>query len=151
MSTFSIISSQLTSYRPHPGIQTWWCNINYIPFLACPTAGRRSIETAPSSLMVTSLSTRVEGPLIGASVGELASLSFCCFHSPFLSRGIGLEILTPRTDFWVDVGDGFRGSTSFPFVPDCCAVCSCKSCRGSNVKPPMYAVGTTYGVKGGSG
>jgi len=45
------ISKQLTWYRVRPGIQTWSCNINYIPFLACPTAGRRSIEPGPSSLM----------------------------------------------------------------------------------------------------
>lgn len=101
--------------------------------------------------MGTSLSTRVAVPFIGGSVGELASLSFCRFHSPFLSRGIGLEILAPRTDFCVDVGDGFRGSTSFPLVPDCCTVCSCKSCRGSNANPTKYAVGIIYGVKGRSG
>src|SRR5258706_15907992 len=95
--------------------------------------------------MGTSLSNRVVVPFIGKSVGALGSLSFCRFNSPFLSRGIGLEILTPRTDFWVDGGDGFRGSTSFPLVPDCCTVCSCMSCRGSNANPTKYAMGIIYG------
>lgn len=126
--------------------------INYIPILAYPTAGRRSIELGwPSSLMGTSFSNRAVVPFIGKSVGMLGSLSLCRFHSPFLSRGIGLEILTPRTDFWVDGGDGFKGSTSFPLASDCCDVCSCKSCRGSNPNPIKYAVGIIYGAKGRSG